>query len=184
LYRARYNFWGRLYYALGLPAAIFAVLAGTAALGKLSNQGSIDWMVVVPAVASAILGAAVTFLKSDERRDRERALMVGWMELGDRVQAALAECELNSNDDGLLSRSAEIGLLPCLIELNKAKCLLLSGKLRAGPESDQGIVPSKRKSEPETLDESSGGKPNELSAEKDPKKPHEPAEEGTLGFVA
>ncbi len=55
--------------------------------------------------------------------------MVGWMELGDRVQVALMKCHMASDEDGVLPRSEEHKFLPCHIELDKAKCILLSGNL-------------------------------------------------------
>jgi hypothetical protein len=150
--RARYSAWGRLYYLLGLPAAIFAVLAGTAALATVFEQVSLSWMIAVPVLISAVLSAVVTFLRIEERRDKQRELMVGWMELGDRVQVALMRYHVRQIDLAGKARptSGEAAFLTCLIELNRAKCVLLSEKRRAGPEKGQGeVAPNHRAEQPD-----------------------------------
>lgn len=146
---ARYRMWGRLYCCFGLPAAILAVLVGAAAVSTLLKSMSLDWLVAVLALGYEILGAVVGFLKSEQHRGKQRELMVGWMELGDRVQFALMEAEVQAarSPGGQLSREAEASFLRWVVELNKAKFNLLSGKLRAGPERGQGEAPAGRGTE-------------------------------------
>jgi hypothetical protein len=138
--RARSSAWGRLYYAFGLPSAVLAAAAGATALSSALNSMALGWMTAVFALAAAIISAAAAFLRCEERRDRNVALLGGWIELGDRVQEALMKYALAEKENGQLRRSEQRTFLQGLIELNKAKCLLLSGKLRAGPERDQGFI--------------------------------------------
>ena len=61
---------------------------------------ALGWMTALFALASAVTSAAGAFLRCEERRDRNLALLGGWIELGDRVQEALMEYDLAHRVNG------------------------------------------------------------------------------------
>jgi hypothetical protein len=62
--------WGRVYIAIGLPAAILAAVAGVSAL--VSTAGRIPAGII--AIISAGLGSAATFLNSQDRQQNHERL--------------------------------------------------------------------------------------------------------------
>lgn len=117
--------WGRFHYVLGLPAAIFATVAGATALQSTSPQITS----AVLALTAGGLGAAAAFLKCENSRDRNSALCAGWTELADQVRMVILKY-----DNDKFSDKKDNDYIARLLYLNKCKMELLWGALRAGPE--------------------------------------------------
>lgn len=79
------RWWSRTYYALGLPAAILAVLS--AATGLASE--TLRYVAGGLALLSAGFSAAVAFLESDLKRQHSDALAAQWQALADEARIAL-----------------------------------------------------------------------------------------------
>ncbi|GAA0503427.1 hypothetical protein Ade02nite_35890 [Paractinoplanes deccanensis] len=69
--------WGRVYFALGLPSAVLAGVAG--ATGLASTSGRIPAAII--ALVAAGLGAAATFLDGARHREHHTAMSAAWQSL-------------------------------------------------------------------------------------------------------
>jgi hypothetical protein len=83
------NRWARIYFTLGLPAAILAAIAGATALASSTSR----IVAGIIALVSAGLTAAATFLDSSNSQRRHRDLAAAWSML-DRDVALVATFEL------------------------------------------------------------------------------------------
>jgi hypothetical protein len=70
--------WGRLYFTLGLPAAVLAAIAGATSL--LSTTGRVAAGLI--ALASSAITGAAAFLDSQSRRAKHLGLAAEWYALG------------------------------------------------------------------------------------------------------
>jgi hypothetical protein len=84
LARRRSDFFKRLYYLFGLPAAILAAIAGATALASTTGRIAVG----VIALTSAALSAAVVFLDADKQRERSSALQKYWDDLYNEIHVA------------------------------------------------------------------------------------------------
>jgi hypothetical protein len=117
LSRRKARFWSRVYFTVGLPAAILAAVAGATALassGLAVLAGSI-------ALVSAGLTAAATFLDSATRQTSNNNLAAGWQVLANDARMKLVVDV--DNDDWLIREAHE-----CLEDLANRERKLLEGK--------------------------------------------------------
>ena len=115
--RRKARFWSRVYFTVGLPAAILAAVAGATALaspGLALFAGSV-------ALASAGLTAAASFLDSATRQTSYNNLAAGWQVLANDARMKLIVDV--DNDDWLLREARE-----CLENLANRERKLLEGK--------------------------------------------------------
>jgi hypothetical protein len=115
--RTRARFWSRVYFTVGLPAAIFAATAGGMALASSSLAvlaGSI-------ALASAGLTAAAAFLDSATRETSNNNLAAGWQVLTNDARMMLVVDV--DNDDWLMHEART-----CVADLANRERKLLEGK--------------------------------------------------------
>jgi hypothetical protein len=115
--RSKARFWSRVYFMVGLPAAILAAGAGATALASASLAliaGSI-------ALVSAGLTAAATFLDSATRQTSYNNLAAGWQVLANDARMRLV-VDVDS-DDWLLHEARG-----CLENLANRERKLLEGK--------------------------------------------------------
>jgi hypothetical protein len=113
--------WGSAYYLLGLPAAVFATIAGAA--GLASTAGRIPAAIV--ALAAAGLATAATFLNSNDNKQQNGKLSAAWQELADDVRLAVIKYRRGKGamlvDDN--------SLINDVIYFNKRKSALMRGDL-------------------------------------------------------
>lgn len=127
--------WARAYYLLGLPAAVLATLAG--ATGLASTGGRIPAAII--ALVAAGLGAAATFLNSDQNRKHDDDLSAAWQELADDARLYLLQFSQDLDPTrGEFVASARYW--STIIALHKRKGLLLRGDLTGLPSSDAGAA--------------------------------------------
>ena len=120
IFAGRTRFYSRLYYLLGLPAAILAAIAGATALA--STTGRIAAGVI--ALASSALSAAVTFLDSGGQRDRSAQDRLRWDDLYNAVHVErLTKLSGYTVDDG-----------PAALN----RFYMQAANIRAGREPDSG----------------------------------------------
>jgi hypothetical protein len=115
--RRRVRFWSRMYFMVGLPAAILAAFAGATALASSSLAvlaGSI-------ALISAGLTAAAMFLDSATRETSYNNLAAGWQVLANDARMRLI---VDVDNDDWLVREAR----GCLEDLANRERKLLEGK--------------------------------------------------------
>lgn len=117
LCRSKARFWSRVYFMVGLPAAILAAVAGATALA------SHDLAVLAGSIAlvSAGLTAAATFLDSATRQTSLNNLAAGWQVLANDAHMKLVVDV--DNDDWLIRAAHE-----CLENLANRERKLLEGK--------------------------------------------------------
>jgi hypothetical protein len=97
--RGRASAWSRLYFVIGLPAAILAAVAGATALASTTGRVAAG----IIALVAAALTTAATFLDSSTRQTSYENLAAGW-----QVVANDAELKLVvdiENDDWLVQDS-------------------------------------------------------------------------------
>lgn len=95
--------WSRLYFSVGLPAAILAAVAGATALA--STAGRVPAGII--ALVSAGLTAAATFLDSATRQTSYENLAAGWQVLA--VDAGL-NLDVDAENDEWLQKEARVKL--------------------------------------------------------------------------
>ena len=115
--RRKASSWGRLYFSLGLPAAILAAIAGATALASTAGRVAAG----IIALISSGLTAAATFLDSETRRQSHENLAAAWQVLGNDADVRLA---VDLGDDAWLQRYAREELQHLLDRERK----LLQGK--------------------------------------------------------
>ena len=115
--RSRARSWSRLYFVVGLPAAILAAIAGATALAS----PALSVFAGAVALTSAALTAAATFLDSATRQTSNDNLAAGWQVLSNDARMRLV-VDLE-NDDWLVRESR--GLLQDLADRERK---LLQGK--------------------------------------------------------
>jgi hypothetical protein len=97
--QGRADAWSRLYFVVGLPAAILAAVAGATALASAAGRVVAG---IIALIASG-LTAAATFLDSDTRRRSHENLAAGWRVLANEAHACLV---VDLQDENWLQRSA------------------------------------------------------------------------------
>jgi hypothetical protein len=115
--RGRARSWSRLYFVVGLPAAILAAIAGATALAS----SALSVFAGAVALTSAALTAAATFLDSATRQTSNENLAAGWQVLSNDARMRLV-VDLD-NDDWLVRESR--GLLQDMADRERK---LLQGK--------------------------------------------------------
>jgi hypothetical protein len=121
IFANRTRFYSRMYYLLGLPAAILAAIAGATALA--STTGRIAAGVI--ALVSSALSAAVTFLDSGGQRDKSAQDRLRWDDLYNSVHVErLTKLSGYTVDDGPET-------------LNRF--YMQAANIRAGREPDSGV---------------------------------------------
>jgi hypothetical protein len=111
------KWWSRLYFLVGLPAAILAAIAGAVALASTTNRVAAG----VIALISAGLTAAATFLDSGTRRGAHENLAAAWQVLGNDAHI---RSTIDINDDDWLRQFSRLHLQDLLDRERK----LLQGK--------------------------------------------------------
>ncbi|WP_157555922.1 hypothetical protein [Nocardia acidivorans] len=119
--------WRRIYFLLGLPAAILAAVSGAA--GLATEQLRIPAALV--ALVSAGLSAAVTFLNSDDRAKVSHMLSAAWQEFADDARMAILRFKRAADSD-------QNAMETTLLELQRRKGRLLRGELPR-PEPPRAI---------------------------------------------
>jgi hypothetical protein len=115
--RSRAHFWSRVYFMVGLPAAILAAFAGATALAS----SSLALLAGGTALVSAGLTAAATFLDSATRQTSYNNLAAGWQVLANDARMRLVVDV--GNDDWLVHEARG-----CLTDLANRERKLLEGK--------------------------------------------------------
>lgn len=101
--RRRASYWSRLYFVVGLPAAILAAVAGAIALASTAGRVAAG----IIALVSAGLTASATFLDSATRQTSYDNLAAGWQMLANDAELKLA-VDLESDD--WLTRDSRVQL--------------------------------------------------------------------------
>lgn len=101
--RRRALAWSRLYFVVGLPAAILAAVAGATALASTSGRVAAG----IIALISAGLTAAATFLDSVTRQTSYDNLAAGWQVLANDAGLKLA---VDLESDEWLTRDSRVQL--------------------------------------------------------------------------
>lgn len=109
--------WGRLYFLVGLPAAILAAIAGATALASTAGRVAAG----IVALISSALTATATFLDSQTRRRSHENLAAGWQVLANDAHVRRI---VDLQDDGWLERNSRLELQDLLDRERK----LLEGK--------------------------------------------------------
>jgi hypothetical protein len=121
-----HTLYGRLYFALGLPAAVLAAVA--AATGLASTAGRIPAAII--ALVAAGLGAAGTFLNSGGQRRYHQEMSSQWYMIGgeaklhrlvDVQQADWIAKDSRETLKGLLGRQAQLLQGKPVVVANQAK---------------------------------------------------------------
>jgi hypothetical protein len=95
--------WSRLYFLVGLPAAILAAVAGATALASAAGRVAAG---IIALIASG-LTAAATFLDSETRRRSHENLAAGWKVLANDAHVRLV---VDLQDDDWLQRYSRLEL--------------------------------------------------------------------------
>lgn len=115
--RDKAHAWSRLYFLVGLPAAILAAVAGATALASTSGRVAAG----IIALVSAGLTAAATFLDSSTRQTSRENLAAGWQVLANDAELKLV---VDLENDEWLRRDSR----PELQDLADRERKLLQGK--------------------------------------------------------
>ena len=120
------EWWGRMYYLLGAPAALLATVAGATAL----SDAVPPFVISVLALASAGLTTLVTFLNTNTNRDRNLELSAAWSELADGVRVSLLNyaaerCAVGvAGEPGVHHKYSRV-----IVDMHARKAMLLRGEI-------------------------------------------------------
>jgi hypothetical protein len=115
--QSKARWWARLYFVVGLPAAVLAAIAGATALASTADHV----VAGVIALIAAGLTAAATFLDSGTRRSAHENLAAAWQALANDLHVSST---VDIHDDEWLQRYARLHLQDVLDRERK----LLQGK--------------------------------------------------------
>jgi hypothetical protein len=115
--RSRARAWSRLYFVVGLPAAVLAAVAGAIALASTAGRVAAG----IIALVSAGLTAAATFLDSATRQTSYDNLAAGWQVLANDAHLKLV---VDVENDEWLTRESRV----LLQDLADRERKLLQGK--------------------------------------------------------
>lgn len=114
--RRQARFWSRMYFVVGLPAAILATVAGATALAS-----DLTLFAGITALVAGALATAATFLDSATRQTSCNNLAAGWQVLSTDAHMRLV---VDVDNDNWLVRDAR----GCLEDLASRERKLLEGK--------------------------------------------------------